>query len=89
MTKGYRLQELKIDGNRKGSLMYLYCSSNGAPPELTDLIHEFADIGGETLAISGCKPLVYKNLSLIPNVYFTLEILGTAMTFLNSTEQPC
>lgn len=82
MAKGYRLRELKIEVTRECPLRCLHCSSNGAPhaPEkleptrVADIIREFADMGGETLAISGGEPLVYKDLLLILNVCRTLDI---------------
>lgn len=97
MAKGYHLRELRLDVKRESPLLCLYYASNGAsqaPDELrlskvTDLVREFADMGGETLAIPRCEPLVYKNLPLIPSVCRTLGILITAMIFLNSSEQRC
>jgi radical SAM protein with 4Fe4S-binding SPASM domain len=82
VNNSYNLKELKIEVNRKCPLNCLHCSSNGAPqaPEKLDpsrvaeLIREFADMGGETLAISGGEPLVYKNLPLILEICRSLGI---------------
>jgi len=97
MAKGYHLRALRLDVKREDPLTCLYCASNGAsqvPNELglskaTDLVREFADMDGDTMAIPRCEPLVYRNLPLIPSVCRTLEILVAAMTFLNSSEQLC
>ena len=82
MDKRYHLRELKIEVNRECPLECLHCSSNGAPraPEKLDpsrvgqLIREFADMGGESLAISGGEPLVYKDLPMILDVCHTLNL---------------
>lgn len=82
MANSYRLRELKIEINRECPLRCLHCSSNGAPrasekldsSRAADLIREFADMGGKTLAISGGEPLAYKNLSLILDVCRSLDI---------------
>lgn len=67
----YRLRELKIEVNRDCPLHCLHCSSNGMPkaPErldphkISELIKEFAYLGGEKLCISGGEPLCYQELS--------------------------
>lgn len=67
----YRLRELKIEVNRDCPLQCLHCSSNGMPkaPErlnphkVSELIKEFAYLGGEKLCISGGEPLCYQELS--------------------------
>lgn len=82
MTESYCLRELKIEVNKECPLKCLHCSSNGTPQarekldpsKVADLIREFADMGGEMLAISGGEPLVYKDLPLILNVCRTLHI---------------
>ena len=82
MANSYRLRELKIEVNRECPLRCIHCSSNGEPhaPEklelsrLTELIREFVEMGGETLAISGGEPLVYKGLPRILNVCHNLGI---------------
>jgi len=74
MTK-YRLRELKIEVNRDCPLHCLHCSSNGIPkaPErldphkISELIKEFAHLGGEKLCVSGGEPLCYQELSNIIN----------------------
>ena len=73
MANGYRLRELKVEVTRECPLECLHCSSNGAPlaserlhpNKMVSLIEEFAEMGGEALAISGGEPLVYENLPLI------------------------
>lgn len=82
MANGYRLRELKVEVTRECPLECLHCSSNGAllaserldPHKVVGLIEEFAEMGGETLAISGGEPLVYKDLPLILKVCRTLDI---------------
>jgi radical SAM protein with 4Fe4S-binding SPASM domain len=82
MANSYRLRELKIEINRECPLRCLHCSSNGAPQarekldssKVADLIREFADMGGKTVAISGGEPLAYKDLSLILDVCHSLGI---------------
>lgn len=82
MANNYRLRELKIEVNRECPLKCLHCSSNGephapeklAPSRVTDLIREFADMGGRTLAISGGEPLVYKGLRQILTFCRTLGV---------------
>lgn len=76
MVMGYRIRELKIEVNRECPLKCLHCSSNGMPnaPEklalnkVTDLIREFAYLGGEKLCISGGEPLCYEGLPTIIDV---------------------
>lgn len=75
MTNSYRLKELKIEVNRDCPLHCLHCSSNGMPkaPEcldphkISELIKEFAYLGGEELCVSGGEPLCYQELSNIIN----------------------
>lgn len=75
MTNNYRLRELKIEVNRDCPLHCLHCSSNGMPkaPErldphkISELIKEFAYLGGEKLCMSGGEPLCYQELSNIIN----------------------
>lgn len=82
MANGYRLRELKIEVTRECPLKCLHCSSNGAPlaPERLDprrvaeLIREFADLGGNVLAISGGEPLVYNGLPILLKVCQSLGI---------------
>jgi len=82
MPNGYRLREFKIEVTRECPLRCLHCSSNGAPnaPEkmnplkVAEVIRDFADLGGESLAISGGEPLVYKDLPLILEVCRTVGI---------------
>jgi radical SAM protein with 4Fe4S-binding SPASM domain len=72
----YRLRELKIEVNRNCPLCCLLCSSNGWPkaPErlnphkVSELIKEFAYLGGEKLCISGGEPLCYEELPAIIDV---------------------
>ena len=72
----YCLQELKIEVNRDCPLRCLHCSSNGwpkaperlSPQKVSELIKEFAYLGGEKLCISGGEPLCYEELSAIINV---------------------
>lgn len=76
MSNSYQLQELKIEVNRNCPLKCLHCSSNGmplAPEELSaervsELVREFAYLGGEKLCISGGEPLCYERLPIIIDV---------------------
>lgn len=76
MLKEYHLKELKIEINRKCPLHCLHCSSNGSPNaieqiksrRISELIREFADLGGEKLCISGGEPLCHPELSKILGV---------------------
>lgn len=76
MRNSYQLKELKIEVNRNCPLKCLHCSSNGMPhaPEklsaekISDLIREFAYLGGERLCISGGEPLSYEGLPKIIDV---------------------
>jgi radical SAM protein with 4Fe4S-binding SPASM domain len=69
----YRLRELKIEVNRNCPLRCLHCSSNGWPEapdrlnphKVSELIKEFAYLGGEKLCISGGEPLCYEELSYV------------------------
>lgn len=66
----YRLRELKIEVNRDCPLHCLHCSSNGVPyaPEcldpskISELIKEFAALGGEKVCFSGGEPLCFDGL---------------------------
>ena len=66
----YRLRELKIELSRDCPLHCLHCSSNGMPNaserleprKVSELIKEFADMGGEKVCISGGEPLCYDGL---------------------------
>jgi len=76
VRNSYHLKELKIEINRSCPLKCLHCSSNGMPhaPEklnpnkVSDLIREFAYLGGEKLCISGGEPLCYEGLPIIIDV---------------------
>ncbi|MBI4302995.1 MAG: radical SAM protein [Chloroflexi bacterium] len=69
----HRLRELKVEVSRNCPLHCLHCSSNGMPgaPEhleahrISELVKEFASLGGEKLCISGGEPLCYEELSAI------------------------
>ncbi len=75
MRDGYQLKELKIEVNRDCPLRCLHCSSNGWPKapdrlnlrKVSELIKEFAYLGGEKLCISGGEPLCYDELSAVIN----------------------
>lgn len=76
MRNSYQIKELKVEVNRNCPLKCLHCSSNGmphAPEELplkkvSELIKEFAYLGGEKLCISGGEPLCYGELPAIIDV---------------------
>ncbi len=73
MRNSYQIKELKIEVNRNCPLKCLHCSSNGMPrapqklepDKVSDLIREFAYLGGEKLCISGGEPLCYEGLPII------------------------
>jgi radical SAM protein with 4Fe4S-binding SPASM domain len=66
----YNLLELKIEVNRNCPLKCLHCSSNGQPKaseclnvnRISELVEEFADLGGKKICISGGEPLCYEEL---------------------------
>jgi len=72
----YRLRELKIEVNRNCPLKCLHCSSNGmphapeelSPKKVSELVREFAYLGGKKLCISGGEPLCYDELPAIIEV---------------------
>ncbi len=76
MRNSYQLKELKIEINRNCPLKCLHCSSNGmhhapeqlSPEKVSEIIREFAHLGGKQLCISGGEPLCYETLPRIINV---------------------
>ena len=88
MRTSYQLKELKIEVNRNCPLKCLHCSSTGMPhaPEkldpskVSDLIREFAYLGGEQLCISGGEPLCYEGLPAIIDVCRRINIKTAVYT---------
>ena len=82
MASGYLLRELKIEVNRSCPLYCLHCSSNGRPSapdrlnphKVSELVREFAYLGGQKLCISGGEPLCYEELPMIIDTCQKLNI---------------
>lgn len=76
MRTNYHIKELKVEVNRNCPLKCLHCSSNGMPhaaeelslERVSELVREFAYLGGEKLCISGGEPLCYKDLPVIADI---------------------